>query len=385
MKIAQFIVFFLAHFPLFSRASDPTEQYLKWWKRTAYEVRGKERDAKREGTYFQRPDILKLDPEPLSKEALMSISEHWPVMRAGHIETIAFLLGMYPGNDIYFLARDAETLYDVARVLTRKEDEVAKRLRLLNVSKNTRNAHYIEGLLAQNGLSPQRGGRPFVLVDSGFEGRIPESILGRMGRARKYAKVHMLHSENSKYPSLTLFSGEYPKSLSGEFEDIPHYTQTAYDIVKVGKKFYAQGGIALEDIQGYPEAEQDIVKAGKKHYLPENVGYFDEEALSMMKDLYHFSLQPENIKHFKRRRAMWKQVYKLTQAEDLEGLALFLKKVLSKEKSAVLRKKIISDLQDYLLKNSSTQVRMEVDHEGNSLTVQFSKFTFCRIYLEGHR
>jgi hypothetical protein len=80
--------------------------------------------------YVVRPDILQVTPQ--SKE----FSPIWTALKAAHFSFVAELLAFYPQDaHFYFLARDSEYIYDVARLVTAGRPEWASRFHLINVSR----------------------------------------------------------------------------------------------------------------------------------------------------------------------------------------------------------------------------------------------------------
>src|SRR4051812_44416598 len=62
-------------------------------------------------SYLERPDILNV-----TAQAHPELGADWEKLKRAHIEAVAQLLEMYPDREIYFLARDSELLYDMARL-----------------------------------------------------------------------------------------------------------------------------------------------------------------------------------------------------------------------------------------------------------------------------
>jgi len=309
-------------------------------------------EKQRMETYYKRPDILSLKPEAMSQGALNNITQ-WKNMRKGHIEAIAFLLSMYPGHDIFFLARDAEYLYDAARVLTRRDSKAARRIHLLNVSTSAQRGQNIDEYLKQNNLSPHRKGYPVVFVDSGFSGSIANTIKAKMKKMAKVVSVHLLKSSANQYPSLTLFSGQNTDNLGGSYESIPHHTTSSIQYKKIGKKYY-------------PTVSE---------------GGNPEKAIEIMKDLYHFTIQPVNVRHYEKRRKMWKTIFELSEREDTGKLKNYIKKVLLEEKTPILREKIIDDLSNFLETNGKSHTRVKKGQGGSGEVIKVQNL-LCQVYLE---
>jgi hypothetical protein len=86
-----------------------------------------------------------------------------------YVSAVAALFELIdPRHELYFVARDGEPFYDVARLATRNDPERARRLHLLNVSRLNMDDAHLADYLAQEGLS---AGGDALLVDIGFSGR----------------------------------------------------------------------------------------------------------------------------------------------------------------------------------------------------------------------
>lgn len=79
--------------------------------------------------YKTRPDILSVE----AKEHT-GLIKSWNQLKRGHIEAVAELLEMHPSGDLYFLARDTELLYDMAKLATHGTSYGQIRLHYLNIS-----------------------------------------------------------------------------------------------------------------------------------------------------------------------------------------------------------------------------------------------------------
>lgn len=64
-------------------------------------------------SYLSRPDILNLEPG-----GNQVVDPKWEPMLKAHFSFVALLLELYPEEELYFLGRDGEYLYDAARLAT---------------------------------------------------------------------------------------------------------------------------------------------------------------------------------------------------------------------------------------------------------------------------
>src|SRR5688572_3044840 len=105
-----------------------------------------------EESYFKRPNILQVEPQPL----LNASPAIWKKSLRGHFEVMAMLLEMYPEYDFYFLARDGENLYDLARLMTTKFKDIdPNKLHLVNISRVNMDDSNVLFYLKQEGISTE--------------------------------------------------------------------------------------------------------------------------------------------------------------------------------------------------------------------------------------
>lgn len=152
-------------------------------------------------SYLGRPDILNVSPQA------HEFDSNWETVKAAHFSFVAELLVLYPDTDLYFLARDSEYLYDVARLVT-AGTPAARRIHLLNVSRLNLGDPHLKDYLNENGLSEESlvAGRKSLLIDTGYIGSIPRAI-GEIfsPQARARLKTHLVVSANPAHPSSRAF------------------------------------------------------------------------------------------------------------------------------------------------------------------------------------
>src|SRR5690606_9223792 len=103
----------------------------------------------------------------------------WSSYRTGILRFLASL-EFYPKDYVfYFLGRDGEPLYDMARVFHRNDRGMLSRLRMINVSRPSKMDTHLWDYLAQEGISAAEAakGRRFLLVDTGMRGTVSDRIL----------------------------------------------------------------------------------------------------------------------------------------------------------------------------------------------------------------
>lgn len=124
------------------------------------------------------------------------------------MEFLAQILTLYPDREIYFLARDAELLYDLAILVSQSEPDLARRLHLLNISRANMRAPQLVDYLAQEGISEARlrAGTKVLFVDTGYEGTIPQAIAENFSpKVRNAFATHLIVSRNVRHPSSRAF------------------------------------------------------------------------------------------------------------------------------------------------------------------------------------
>lgn len=183
-------------------------------------------------SYLDRPDILHVQPIPYNEDSIWTQR-----IRPAHFTFIAQLLEMHPDRQLYFLARDSEHLFDVARLVTQGTAD-ADRVHLLNVSRANMRDPNIKEYLAQNGISEEAliNGKKVLFVDTGFAGTIPKVIADNFSpQARESLKTHLIVSSNSSHPSSRSFlfylnpsvASLHPGNMHGtivNYEHMPRYT-----------------------------------------------------------------------------------------------------------------------------------------------------------------
>ncbi len=119
-----------------------------------------------------RPDVLIID----SKKTPKSVEFPDFVIRL-QFQFIAEMLEFYPNDELYFLGRDSEYLYDIARLVT-EGTERAAHIHLLNISKTSAEARHFTEYLKNQGLPSFFGGARARIVDTGLSGTIYKTIVG---------------------------------------------------------------------------------------------------------------------------------------------------------------------------------------------------------------
>jgi len=255
-------------------------------------------------SYISRPDILKLKPT-----AHPELGGDWAKLRRGHVEAVALLLEMYPDREIYFLARDSELLYDLARWVTRDDPVLSKRIHLLNISRANMRAEHVKDYLAQEGISESslKAGKKVLFVDTGFSGTISRVISEYFpAELRKNLQTHLMSSSNADHPSIRVFlasinpaaPGLPPGSLHGSivsYEHMPRYSDRSTKFEK------------------YQDVWQPLspLSAGADGVVSK------DKALAYMEDLLSYASEKPTQELLAKRRLQWKRLRESASAEQV--------------------------------------------------------------------
>ena len=245
-----------------------------------------------------RPDILSI------KGRHHKHGEKWNNLKRAHIEAIALIVNIYQVHDIYFLARDAEFLYDQAKLILRKSPEKLKKIHLINVSMKNISSKNILPYLNQEGISQKtlEDGKKILFVDTGFLGTIPEGIKTHFPeKYHKQMQSHFIASENPHIPSTRSFlswidpnAADLPIQFMSpsvyKYELITHYNLKSH---------------ALKSING--------------RWIPISYASHPNQyrkALGYMEDLVSFnkSFRAKNL--YNQRSKIWKKLYELSKNDD---------------------------------------------------------------------
>ncbi len=270
---------------------------------------------------YHRPDILSVESKQHN-----DLTPEWPKLRRGHLEAVAQLLEFYPDREIYFLARDSELLYDLAKVMTQGDASTSRRLHLLNVSRLNMNSEYLPNYLAQEGISKKtlENGKKFLFVDTGFGGTIPNTIQRTFLFSKPDAfQTHLMASSNAEHPSTRAFlSGLNPLAATlppgtlrgsvGTYEWLPHTHSRSNDFGVVDKKW-----VPITTLR------EDDDRLGRP-----------EKAIPFMEDIRHYGESAEAKKLLQSLRGTYRGLYRKIQAGDQAGLVEDLKGLLAQAPEA---------------------------------------------------
>ncbi|NBU19868.1 hypothetical protein EBS43_00425 [bacterium] len=264
--------------------------------------------------YSVRPDILSVATVPHPE-----LPFAWHRLKRSHLEAIAELLALYPDQELYFLGRDSEYLYDFARLMTQGQAAHENRIHLINVSRaNARSPHLLK-YLEQEGISRTQIeglGKKIILIDTGFAGTIPKTILENTPRSwASHIHTHLMVSAHAGHPSTRLFLlplnkkilFTHPSALHRSiisYENLPHFTHRSSDFLEIGGRW--------EPIADTTEAILD----GKVS---------PASALAQMEDLKSYALDASTQSLFHDRINLWQALRSMLDGGHTIGLHTALK------------------------------------------------------------
>jgi hypothetical protein len=248
--------------------------------------------------YTDRPDILNVKSQTHNRDFT------WNALKEGHLEAVAQILGLYPDREIFFLARDGELLYDLARLFSHElqDSRDLNRLHLINVSRLSKSSPHVKAYLEQQGLKEEnlRNGNKVLLVDTGFEGSIPKAMQEVYPQAMKsHIDCHLMCSSNQSHPSSRVFllslnalaDQVNPATLHGtiiSYEHRPRYTNRADRYIDVAGTW-----VPAAPLDG-STSDGSVCRV---------------EALKDMEDLKAYALNHDVQKRFMSRKAFWRELH----------------------------------------------------------------------------
>lgn len=316
--------------------------------------------------YSARPDITSVR----SKSHPELTDLNWKYQKSAHVETAALLLGAYPEHEIYFLARDGELFYDVARALLfqRHEEKELKRIHLLNVSRMNKLSRHLLDYLRQEGISEDalKSGKKFLFFDSGLVGSIPIAIAKKFPEQyHQQFDIHLIHSIVQEIPSTRqfLWALEGPSVVRKSGDNFGH-ALAQYELMtrfmNRSNDYGLRQGVWVPTVSSVPieQAEMEIkdkygdrLKTEKKisqiasaesiqRCNPQDGEINPKLAVAYMEDLkaYTDSTYARNL--FTERRKFWRDFHRLAYQSDLEGLKKHLQELMHSDvekKEAILQ------------------------------------------------
>jgi len=268
-------------------------------------------------SYATRPDILALTPQEHPE-----LGGDWQKLKRGHLEAVAQMVGLYPDRELYFLARDSELLYDLARFYFKDDSGALSRIHLLNASRLNMRADHVREYLKQEGISEAglRGGLQVVFIDTGFSGTIPR-VLSEYFPAELGSKLqtHLLSSSNPRHPSSRVFLTSINPAAPAMNPGTLHGSVVSYEHLP---RFTDRSSHFRQDTAGrwHPVSPKSAAGDGTVSR---------ERARAYQEDLLAFARTNEAQAHFKARFSQWREMRGMLDAGDGAGLEVKLRELLA--------------------------------------------------------
>lgn len=307
-------------------------------------------------SYTARPSIFDVPAQSSNYDA------RWEDFKKAQIVFVAQLLELYPESRLVFLARDAEYLFDVAQLATFGTSDF-DRILLVNVSRqNMRDTNMIP-YLRQNGITEEslREGNQVVLIDTGYNGTIPDYIQFQMPSELGAAiKKQMVLSKDPKIPfsrsflfflnkdvnRLNPLTNEALKQNLLEYESLEKFTRRSTHYKQIKGAFVPMSPLKDPRAQSSSRTDQLIAKMS----AADNRSVDPVGSLTKMSDLKKDWEQPEVRSFLLQIRNMTKQIRDVLlsgTATDLQVLRSRLGSVFAKEQKQLLDS-LILDAYDIL-------------------------------------
>jgi len=180
---------------------------------------------------INRPPIETLTAQPMNPAYY---PPYWAQFKISMLHALAEAVAVYPNNRLIFLARDAEYLYDLAKVL-----EIPN-IGLLNVSRDSRHSSNLAAYLKQEGIDNSAlANQEVVAVDSAFLGSIVDEIRKFVSpETKSRIRAHLLCSRSPEIPMSLAFWENFPAGVNREdiilaFQELPHFGRRSTDYALV--------------------------------------------------------------------------------------------------------------------------------------------------------
>lgn len=292
---------------------------------------------------YQRSDIL---TQPARKHAW--IKEPWGEIKRGHLEAVLEVLALHPEKEIYFLARDAEHLYDTARLLLKNQPERLAKMHLLAAGRFSIDHPNFGAYLAQEGINKAalRSGKKILFVDTAYNGSIGTAIQKKFPDSAASFDQKLMRSTNPDIPGTRVFFSAHGKGgrtpvaaadrghqdLANEisrFErDIPHATPPFESYEKVNGRW-----TAISDANN--EMDGLISRQAAAHY---------------QEDLRAYVESPETQRLIQERQKFWSDVQ--STGGTRSGNAL--KRMLTDPNERAIAKDLVYDWIEHLERSGKT-------------------------------
>ncbi|MBC7459078.1 MAG: hypothetical protein H7235_12410 [Bdellovibrionaceae bacterium] len=305
-------------------------------------------------SYFDRPDILKI-----KAHSNFNLGKSWDSLKAAHFSFVAEVLAIYPADtEIYFLARDSELLYDVARLVSEGTLDL-NRIHLLNVSRANMRDKNIKKYLSQSGISEKllEVGKKVLFIDTGFAGTIPRVIAENFSdKAKAQLKTHLVVSANPDHPSSRAFLVYLNPSVNEQRPSLMHSSIISY-----------------EHMFRYTDRSSRYVFSGNRYHPVSPKGKSSDgsvskgKSLEFMQDLKASWLKPEVQLRFQAEKHQFEQIKNILTAEN-ENEIIALKNVLGKHKDTPEGRIFEAQVRDILEAQKNTDLKVAIKLEDLGLS-----------------
>lgn len=281
--------------------------------------------------YSTRPNILEVGPH-----AHPELGHDWRKLRQATIEAACFFLEMYPDEELYFMARDAELFYDAAKLISEMEPARKPIVHLINVSREAVASSEVTSYLDSVGISEDRlrTGTRIRMVDTGMQGTLHDVILNRHVPVeyRPQVRSQFVSSNREDIPELRavarIFSQGYWGNAFPEVKEVleesPKWTKSAI---------------------GYQFIDGKWEPISKKGDIAQNARE-KRETTQLREDLRAHLARPDVIKTVEGRRLFWRELHKLWREGKRDLLLAELTKIAHDRKQYPRGPEMVKDFID---------------------------------------
>jgi hypothetical protein len=336
--------------------------------------------------FFSLSALAQADDRLPERPSIFSVrakaSDHgaiWETYKKSQLILIAQLLELYPSDTtLYFLARDAEYLFDLAQLATKGQADFA-RIKILNVSRKNLEDPNLIHYLKQNGLTEQslRQGRKVILVDTGWQGTIGDYM--RTLFAEELAeniKMQLIISRSGEDPSSRAFLFNLNSSLDFSFprtrdrqaaykemlsyEYLEKYADRSTHFVQLNEQFYPASRLYVPyKIETQNKGLAALVKYAQNSEKKESTIVSKSKATQRRADLKAHWQRTETQEEFKTIRKIIKdirQVLLTGKEESVEKLKNQLKSIKNSDEHGLVQALIRDAYEILIYQNFKTKV-----------------------------
>jgi hypothetical protein len=301
-------------------------------------------------TYGERPDIFSVKSSP------HKLGGFWDRAKPAQFSFVAQLLALTPPETLlYFIGRDSEYLYDIARLVTKGTPDF-ERIHLINISRSNVKDSNIKNYLTEQGIddSITQTNKTILFIDTGFTGsmaRIIETLFSE--EVKKHFKSYLILSTDPNIPSSRSFLAYFNPLIASDdlvsmhqkistYEHIPKFTERSSHFFKVGDSYHPISPIVSKEvalIDPRPSSSKKI----STQYREDLKAYWDKPSTKKNFD--------KDLETFR-----WIKNIFLTQPEVNLFFQKQLDKLLKQDQKGLLRAQIYDTI-EYLTKSERLSIR----------------------------